>query len=327
MRDKMDFEIDTDKTPEAKCLLDYCESRQKKNLGAIGLFVGGGGSGKSFSGTRFLELWYERIFKEEFPITHICETLEQAVLIVKDFRRKGEGILIEELSVLAGSRDSLTTINKLWNKFVDVVRIKQAIIIANCPHLSFIDKHFRLMCNFWVDCLGVDFEKKIVVGKPLWLQFSQHKAEPYRHKFVNDEGLPIDYCYFRKPSPKIVEEYNKFKDKNVNVLYDEIALKMQHDRIQQLKKLGGKIMPERQRQAYELWLKGYSSAEGTKIMGLKHRDIFNEYVRDAKEKLNKPEYASFAKEMRILQEKVEVKRFERMEAGEVNSSGGDVYDE
>lgn len=293
----MHIEIDPKTTPESKCLIDFCITRLNKKLGTILLFTGQTGSGKSYSGSRFLELWYNKQFNENFPTTHICENLEQAILIVKDFKRIGEGILIEELSVLAGVRDSLTTSNRLWNKFLDTCRIKQAVIVGNCPHISFIDKHFQMMCNAWVDCLGVDFDKGIVVCKPLWLQTSPHKNEPYKHKFLNDEGYEIDFCYFRKPSKEFLEQYDSLKLKNVHELYDEIALKMSSDRISKLQKLGNKVLSKRQLEAYKLWLNGYSASEATKEMQLNHEQTYNNYLRTAKERLKKPEYAHLLREM------------------------------
>lgn len=292
----MQISITVSETPESQCLLDFCKKRMNKKLGTIILFTGGTGSGKSYSGSRFLELWYTQTFHESFPITHVCENLEQAILLVKDFKRIGEGILIEELSVLAGVRDSLTTSNKLWNKFLDTCRIKQAVIVGNCPHISFIDKHFQMMCNAWVDCLGVDFDRGVVMAKPLWLQTSPHKSEPYKHKFIGEEGFPIDICYFKKPSDEYLKQYDAVKLEGVNEMYDEIALKMSTDRISRLDKLGRKLLSPRQLEAYKLWLSGCSNEDATKEMGLNSEKVFRKYLETAKNKLKDPKYAHLLRE-------------------------------
>jgi len=217
---------------ECPTLLRYTAKRIRQRLGAIYLFTGAPGKGKSYAGLRFLELWYNQQFNERFPTKHICEKLEQAVMLVKDFKRIGEGILIEELSVHASNRDSLTIQNKMWNRFIDICREKQAVIICNCPHISFIDKHIVMLSNVWVDCLGVDFRKKVVITKPLWLQVSPHKAEPYKHKFFNEEGYEIDLIEFNKPQDiELVDFYNHFKKKNNTSLYDDIKLRMEKDRL------------------------------------------------------------------------------------------------
>jgi len=282
--------------PESECLLDFTEHRINKQKGVIHLFTGETGGGKSYAGLRFLELWYERFFGEEFPELHICDDLEQAIILVKDFKRVGEGILIEELSVHAGVRDSLTKQNKLWNSFIDTCRIKQVVMIGNCPHISFIDKHFRMMCQTWVNCTGVDFSKNIVVARPLWLQTSPHKPEPYKHRFTGKDGFPIDWCYFKKPSKKTLKFYDKRKLENVNELYEDISLKMIHNRIKKLKELGQKFLPKREMECYEHWLKGYSAKETCEELEIETTHYY-QFLKKAKNKLKSPEYAKIAKEM------------------------------
>lgn len=226
----------TEKTPEAKAVLDFIDRRIRKRLACNIIFTGELGKGKSYSGIRLLELWYKRQFNEPFPITHVCDTLSEAVLIVKNVKRKGEGIVIEELSVLAGSRESLTRTNRLWNKFMDTCRIKQAVIVGNAPFLNFVDKHVIALSQLWIESLGVNFRKKICVCKPLILQPSQKKV--YFHKLVGDEGEEINLCFFKKPTDNIVKEYDAKKERSVDNLYDEITHRMAFEKKKKDKELG-----------------------------------------------------------------------------------------
>jgi len=284
--------------PEAECLLKYTEDRIKRKKGILFLFTGEIGDGKSYAGLRLLELWYKRRFNKEFPKVHIIETLAQAVLLVKDFKEIGEGILIEELSVLASSRDSLTVQNKMWNKFLDTVRIKQAVIVGNLPHISFLDKHFIMMCNVWVNCMSVDFKRNVVNARPLWLQTSPHRSEPYKHKFINSNGDEIDYCYFKKPqSAELLKGYDDLKDRYVQELYNEIGLKLLQDRITKIKEVGQKILSKREMEAYILKLELYTPTEAATKMGI-DRDTYYKYVRTAQEKIKTPEYRECVMEIK-----------------------------
>ncbi len=284
--------------PESKCLLDHIEERMLKKKGIILFFTGETGEGKSYGGLRLLELWYQKWFKEDFPITHVCNNLEEAILLVKDFVRAGEGIMIEELSVHAGSREALTPSNILFNKFVDICRIKQAVIIGNMPHITFIDKHLQMMAQSWVNCNQVDFKRKIVVARPLWLQTSPHKKEPYKHKYVSPtSGNEIDVCYFRLAKKELIEAYDNLKDRSNAIIFDEIVLKLRDNRIKQLKKLGQKVLAPREAEAYKLSLGGYSSKEAIKIMSLKSTKVYYKYLSTAKRKLLEPSYSLFAKEI------------------------------
>jgi len=290
-------EINIENTEEAKCLLDFTEERMHKKKGVIMLFTGESGDGKSYSGVRFLQLWYKKWFNEEFPSLHICNNLEESILAVRDFKRIGEGILIEELSVHAGKRDALTTSNKLWNSFVDICRIKQAVIIGNCPHISFVDSHFQMMCHAWVNCNEVNFKKQIVIAHPLWLQTSPHKKEPYKHKFLNETGEQIDFCYFKLPNEALVNEYDKLKDESNENIFEEIILKMRNDRIKKLKQLGQKVMPKREMEAYVCALNGLSPKESAKKMKLKYVSTYKGYLTRAKNRLKDPKYRLLLREL------------------------------
>lgn len=292
--------MDYSKIPEAECLLKHTEERMKQNKGINILFTGGVGDGKSFSGSRFLQLWYKKCFNEEFPISHVCNNVEEAVIISKEFNRKGEGILMEEISVHHGRREALTKKNILFNKFFDICRIKQIIFVANCPHISFVDKHFKMMLQSWVNCYEVDFKKEVVLAHPLWLQPFPHKDEPYKHRYLNKDGSPIDFCYFKLPAKKFIEKYNILKEESNEEIFDEIILKLQHDKVKQLEKLGQKVLAPREKEAYVLWLELYSSKESAEKMGLKgvnKIDVYNETLKRAKEKLKLPKYSQNAKEM------------------------------
>ena len=294
--------IDIENNPESKCILDYIQRRLKEKLNTTIFFSGEGGRGKSFSGIRLAELHYQKHFNEGFPIDYICDSLEQAVLLVRKFTRKGEAIVIEELSVLASRRDALTNVNKLWNKFIDMCRLKNAIIIANAPHKSFIDSHFSMMTHIWINCLKVDFKKDIVIARPLWLQTSPHKNEPYKHKFLNEEGFDIDYCYFRKPNPELLEEYNIRKEQSFDTLAEEIVMRMQKNRLEKFKELGQKRIPRREAQAYELYLKGESPKIAAEIMGITLGG-YEKTLQRVKKRLKMVEYGGNAKEIRDRSQK------------------------
>jgi len=263
---------------EAKIILDFIAGRIRKKLGCIILCTGESGKGKSYAGIRLLELWYRFWFDEDFPIHNVVQTLEEAMIKVKGFERIGEGIVIEELSALAGRRDSLSYINKQFNKFLDICRIKQAVIIGNTPHLSFVDKHFVMMCQLWLESLGVNFRKKVSVVKPLMIQTSQHRSEPYKHKLVDEEGDEIDFVHLSKPSQELSDTYDKMKSKGVDDMIEELVLKIHERKAKEGKK---KLLAPREREAVELRERGLSAEEIVKKMGLSAPAIFYKYYNNA----------------------------------------------
>jgi len=275
------------KLKEAEPLFKYLFSRLNKRLGTIILVSGESGKGKSYSGLRILEIWYWLLFKKPFPTNHICRTLEEAMILIKDFKDEGEGILIEELSVLVGKRDAGTKQNKLWNKFIDIVRIKKTVIIGNAPHINFVDSHFLLMSHVWIECLGVNFRKNLVICKPLMLQMSQNKTEPYKHKFVGDDHFAIDYFAFRKPSKYITTVYDRLKDDGTNSTIQDLVEFMVKDKMEKEGKPKGKKKPmlsPREEEALELKRQGKTSKEATVIMGLSAPRVYWQFINKANKK-------------------------------------------
>ncbi len=292
-----------DGLPEAECLLKFIEERMKRKKGINMLFTGDVGSGKSFNGARLLELWYKRRFNEPFPTSNITNNIEESIVLAKSFKRLGEGMLCEELSVHSGRRDALTTDNKAYNKFLDIIRIKQIVLVGNAPHISFIDKHIIMASQVWIDCQGIDFKNKVGLTHPLWLQTSPHKNEPYKHKFLNKDGEPIDECFFRLPSPYILKDYDIMKLRANEQIFDEIVMKLRHNRVLKLKKMGQKILSPKEQQAYQFWIDGYKGKEAAVEMKLENVNTYHKYLRTAKNKLKTPPYSEYAKELAQNQKK------------------------
>jgi len=272
--------------PEAQVLMDYCKRRVRKRLGVNILFTGDLGKGKSYGGLRLLELWYLFFFNEEFPVKHICKTIEDAILLVRNFTRDGEGILVEELSILAGSRDSLSKTNKLWNQFLDIVRLKKVIIIGNAPRLGFIDKHMIMLAQVWLQSQGINFKEKKSRCKILAFQSSEYKT--YTHHFFYRNN-PIDGFILNIPSERIVTFYDNFKLQSHNAYCDEILRKLEEDREKQrmkrLKTESKKKLTEKEQEAYNYFLKKVPPKEAYIKMGYKDVTIYLHMLRKAKDKM------------------------------------------
>ena len=292
--------MDYNECPESKCLIDHIEERMKNRKGCNFLFTGGVGNGKSLAGARLLELWYKKHFNEPFPIENVCNSITEAIIRANSFKRLGEGLMIEELSAHAGRRDALTTSNKEFNKFLDIIRIKQIVMVGNAPHISFIDKHIFMMAQAWVNCEVVNFKQKVVVAHPLHLETSPYKNEPYKHLYLDEDDDPIATCHFNLPDKKFIKAYNKLKDTSNEAILNESILKLQHTRIKQLKEYGQKVFPPRILQAYTYHLQGYSDEEGAKKMKLKNEKAFRTYRYEAKKLKKQPEYQQFSKELAKL---------------------------
>ncbi|GAH17814.1 unnamed protein product [marine sediment metagenome] len=129
------------------------------------------------------------------------------------------------------------------------------------------------------------------------LQFSQHKAVPYKHKFINDSGFEIDLVYFRKPSKELIEAYDKIKLEGSDRMFEELAVGLAKDRAKQLLEVGKKELQGVYLKAYTLFLKGLTPEEATKKMMLTNVTTYYQYLREAKKRIKEPEYKDSAKKL------------------------------
>jgi len=187
----------------------------------------------------------------------------------------------------------LTKMNRYWNKFMDTIRYKQIVIVANAPFLHFIDKHITNLSQVWIECLGVNFRKKIVICKPLILQPSQYKL--YYHKFIDDDGDEIGLSYFKKPSEELCKAYDELKDNSNINLYEELAMRMMLEKKKQLKEIGRKALAPREQEAYNHWLNQVPAKEAYKKMGLINVNTYYTYLQNAKKKVNEGKIRVFSK--------------------------------
>ena len=183
----------------------------------------------------------------------------------------------------------MTKQNRFFNQFLDICRVKQAVIIGNSPHISFVDKHFPMMCQTWINVSRIDFKRKITLARAYWLQTSSFKAEPYKHKYNTHDGDEINLCYMKKPDSELCAIYEDIKNKSNENIFDTIVLSVRQDRIEKLKKLGKGLIPTRLKQALILEIKGYSEEIAAKEMGV-NRSTYIDYLCRVKKLMHKPEF-------------------------------------
>ncbi len=72
---------------ECRVILDYVDKRFKKKKNTNILTTGVVGGGKSSFDLRLQELYYKEKFGEKFPLKNVANSIEEAVLLAKEFKR------------------------------------------------------------------------------------------------------------------------------------------------------------------------------------------------------------------------------------------------
>ena len=116
------------------------------DMGAVFLFIGGVGNGKSTAALRFAS-----DIDRNFSVERVAFSVDEALKLIKNGDSKGKlkpgsAIVFDEIAGSeegADSRDSLSTTNKLLSYFVTTSRSQRLLIIYCCPLMSQIDKRVR----------------------------------------------------------------------------------------------------------------------------------------------------------------------------------------
>lgn len=205
---------------ESTVILDYILRRIRKGLGLNAIIIGPPGIGKSYVCMRLGELVHNALFNERFDVkTHVVYDLPSAFRFARNVTRKGEVLVIEEVSVMASSRRSMSNQNIGLNMILDTVRKKQIILIMNAPLIKAVDRHIQRMSHMLVECLRINRREKLATVKAFTLTSSQDTGKVYKHRFKNG-GREVHRSYFSKPSAEICNDYEVVKSKFMNDLYE-----------------------------------------------------------------------------------------------------------
>jgi len=159
-----DFEIvSTDKG-------DYKEWENKlyKSDSKIGIILGARGTGKTAFGIKFLENVHAKLGKRCYAIGFKNESMPSWINVIEDISELGNNafVLIDEGGILFGSRNSMSSANKMLSDLILVARHKNLTILFISQNSSNLDVNILRQADFLIlkpsSLLQKDFERKII---------------------------------------------------------------------------------------------------------------------------------------------------------------------
>lgn len=124
-----------------KWLYDWFKDRINHNMNVLALYVGGTGSGKSYSALSTALMW-----DPDFPVENI-------VFNVKDFMatmanmHKGDVIVFDDAGLGVSAKDWRDQQVRIFGKVVQSFRYKNLITLMTTPDLTFIETTSRKLLN------------------------------------------------------------------------------------------------------------------------------------------------------------------------------------
>lgn len=221
---------------EQRVITKHICDRIRKGLGVNIVTTGSPGSGKSYFDLRIAELVKKELHNEELtdPKKHIADNIADAFRFIRNVKKPGEPLILEEVSNMANSRRSMSKDNLSLNLLLDTVRKKQIVLMMNAPTIQSLDKHIQRMSHLYIETLRVNRKKGITTVKVLRLQHSQSTGKIYTHR-LHINGKAIWRCVSYIPSKAVRVAYEEKKDDFLNSAY-EMAELQAADRKAKIKK-------------------------------------------------------------------------------------------
>lgn len=280
--------------PEQTVITNYICERIRKGLGVNIIVIGTPGSGKSYCCLRLMELCLKDLYDEplENPKGHVVDNIADAFGFVRRATRVGMPLTIEEISILASARRSMSGDNVSLNQLLDTVRKKQIVLLMNAPTLQSVDSHVKRMSHLMIECLRVNKQKQFATIKALKLQFNQSSGKVYTHRF-HSGGRDVMRSVLYKPSPEVCVSYEEKKDQFLHNLYEMAELKSIAKRTKMEREFGAfrkkgtiVILTDKEERVVELKRDGKTYSEMARILGKGNTTVRETYLR-AEEKLKR----------------------------------------
>jgi len=231
--------------PEGLLLNRYFKNRMiSRNQNVLVAVTGSTGSGKSYACLRIAELWYRYNFNEDFPMNHVCFSVEEVMRLLSSKENKirmGDVIIFEEAGTQIGSLDFQTKISKMFTYVLQSFRSMNVGIIMNLPVLSMLNKSARLLLHCHAITSGINYQNKTCKLKPFFHQLNQQSGKvypKYMRAKVDGKTKKIQRFTYSLPRADLISQYETKKLKFVSELNEEFVKKLDEDRSKEELKMG-----------------------------------------------------------------------------------------
>ena len=232
----------------------------RNNKNCIIVTTGSTGSGKSYSNMRIAELWYQKRFKEPFPIENICFgvlNLFKRIRSKENPIRKGELIILEEAGTSVGALDFATKTAKIFSGVLQSFRSLNLCLMMNLPYFTMLSKQARELVHIQLETITIDQTEKKSYLKPYQLQTNTSTGKLYRHfpKVVIDRCREsIQFISYGLPSKGLSEQYEEDKQ---NFVLDNIDKGIEDiEEIEAKKGPAERPLPYLQQAIHDCWDEG-----------------------------------------------------------------------
>lgn len=194
----------------------------------MGIFVGGTGSGKTYSAISTACELDRATLKDDSPsrfnIDRIVFSASEFMELVKQDLPRGSVIIWDETGIGINSRLFYEQNNLAISYTTQTFRFKNYIIFYTTPSFSYIDKQVRQLFHARVQMFGVSQKMHCAYGRWSWMDYNSDTGKIfYKTPRVPCNGVKskVGTCYFPMPPLSLVEQYETKRKEVMEKLYEK----------------------------------------------------------------------------------------------------------
>lgn len=258
-----------DNAENYQLFLRWIKNRIINNKNVLILTVGGTGEGKSYSNLRVAE-----DADNTFDIQRVCFKPEEFMGITDSgiLKLKGASIVYDDAGITLNSKNWYDVTNKMINYYLQIARSENQILFFNTPDISFLDASARKLFHMILITAGIDYSKKVVKFKPMFLQINKTSGKVYTKYLIVKKG--VGYGARRKiklievpmPSENLIKLYEEKKKVFVKGLKKDIVEAISSKHLREL--------TDRQMLVFNARRSGVDPEEIAKSMSISVRTVY-----------------------------------------------------
>ena len=204
--------------PHSWCRYMVGRTMRKNNNNLISV-IGKTGSGKTWAAISICELM-SKMDGVPFGIDNIVFSLTDLMRLINSGKlKRGSKIIFDEPQASISAKEFQSVANKVFNLLVTTFRHRNLTLFFCTPYESLLDKSTRKLFHGRFETLSINPNQKTCRLKPLFLEYSDWKPEPYKKRLVvlfkDKKGMrqdeKVSYWDVPKPNLDLIEEYEDKK--------------------------------------------------------------------------------------------------------------------
>ena len=187
--------------------------------------TGDKGSGKSWLACKFGE-----VLQPDFSIENVCFSTEALFKKLDEgFYKPGDVAVVEELGILANSRNAMSRINKKLSFIAQAIRPARITLISNTITWGLIDIQVKNMADYKLSVLGYDKRTMLNEFKFMKIKPTDTRAEPFM-EHLQFHGAKHTSWVMGAPSEELRNIYDEERKKFLKALYSTKEVKKEDTR-------------------------------------------------------------------------------------------------